>query len=66
MRRIKGRKTIIQSHSQIAMRIRAILSKLWHDKMSDDEKRRYYDLEEQAMAHERKAFLFGDAFTMIV
>lgn len=65
-RKIKGRRTIIQSHMTLAMRIRAMLSRLWHDKMSDEEKRRYYDLEEQAMAHERKAALFGDAFTMIL
>lgn len=64
--KIRGRKTIIQSHSLIARRLRGMLSRMWHDGMSDDEKRRYYDLEEQAMAHERKAFLFGDAFVMII
>lgn len=64
--KIRGRKTIIQSHSLIARRIRGMLDSLWHTKMSDDEKRRYHDLEEQAIAHERKASLFGDAFTMIV
>lgn len=68
MRKIKGRKTIIQDHAQLAHRLNRMAWAIRRKgkEMTDDEKRQASDLEEQAMAHSRKAKLFGSAFTMIL
>ena len=64
-----GHKQIIQNHSVIARRYRAMANIMWHKahigKPTDEDKARYKSLEEQAAEHERKA-IFRDSFILIL
>jgi hypothetical protein len=71
MRKINGHKVIIQDHAKLANRYYAMAQAVYikgvvNGGMSDEERIKKRDLEEQARNHSIKASLSGDSFIMIL